>query len=103
MAGCKNISIMKYYSKFLVSNIFHINFIACIKNYHCKHSELDFLSRNINNSQHTHNVSIHFWQNINKAFSNTFLNSGNILEIFQRQSWGHTTILEWNFQNIGRG
>ena len=32
-AGCKNQLIMKYYSKFLVSNIFHLNFIAYIKKF----------------------------------------------------------------------
>ena len=31
MAGCKNHLIMKYYSKFLVSNICHINLITYIK------------------------------------------------------------------------
>ena len=31
MAGCKNYLIVKYYSKFLVSNICHINFITYIK------------------------------------------------------------------------
>ena len=33
MAGSKNQLIMKYYSKYLVSNIFHFNFITYIKKF----------------------------------------------------------------------
>ena len=50
MAAYKNQLIMKYCSKCLVSNICHINFIIYIKIYHCEHSGLDFLLRNINNN-----------------------------------------------------
>ena len=39
MAGCKNQLIMKYHGKFLVSNIYHIEFFMNLykKIYHCKH------------------------------------------------------------------
>ena len=49
MVGCKNQLIMKYYTKFLVPNICHIDFITYSnRNYHCKHPGIDFLSWNIN-------------------------------------------------------
>ena len=52
MAGYKNQLIMKYCSKFLVYIICQNIFITYIKKiYHCKHSGLDFLSRNTNNNQ----------------------------------------------------
>ena len=53
MAGCKNQLIMKYCSKFLVSIIVKISSLLTLKIYHCKHSGLDFLLRNINDNQHS--------------------------------------------------
>ena len=63
----KNQLIMKYCSKFLFSSICQNIFITYIKkNYHCKHSGLDLLVRNINNNKHS-KVSIKFWQSINEG------------------------------------
>ena len=52
MAGCKHQLIMKYYSKFLVSNICHINIITYIQKIAVLNinSWLDFLLRNIDNN-----------------------------------------------------
>ena len=54
MVDCKNQLIIKYCGKFLASSICQNIFITYIKKiYHCEHSELNFLLRNINNNQHS--------------------------------------------------
>ena len=50
MAGCRNQLIMKYYHKFLVSKICHIEFIIYIKNLPLQTFSLYFLLRNIKNN-----------------------------------------------------